>query len=229
MRSIYKRPLLAIALPIGVGSALVVPVITSDNGYVAGFAFVPIFFLVVLAGVALFVGGLIVTGIKGRSGLWVALTGPLLLAGFMGTALIAKQLELGAYREQPMISFPPPIANKVLFKKDATHEEIERFWTHVIGFPTEGGGSRSLPGIESVARTGQENGHETVTFSFRAEATEEQKADVRESIHSYSPVFQYLENVPTDRNTIFDAPPDSNAVDNKPKKTVMSTTRSSPE
>lgn len=194
---LFERVLLSVALPLVAGCSLLIPVITSDNGYVAGFVFLPLFFLVSLVAGALFIVGLILTGLKGRAGLWWLPAGPLVFAGFIGLALTAKQFGLGAYREEPMISFPPPIANKVLFKKDATDEEIDKLWTHVLGYPTSETSHRTRPGVQSVARTVAEDGHEVVTFSFFSDATEEQKVDIRKRIQSYPPVFRYLENVPS--------------------------------
>jgi hypothetical protein len=95
-----------------------------------------------------------------------------------------------------MVSWPPLVANKVVFKKEATEQDIDFFWTDIVGYPTSGG-RWSRPGIGSVVRTQSEGGHEVVTFSFRPDASEEQKADIRTRIDSYAPVFQYLENVST--------------------------------
>lgn len=97
-----------------------------------------------------------------------------------------------------MQSIAAPIGNKVLFKKEATHEEIERFWTDIIGYPTDDkGGHWSRPGVSGGFRPLDENGHQVIIFSFRPEASEEEKNDVRQRINNYAPVFQFLENVDT--------------------------------
>ena len=197
MSSLIKNLLLSVLLPTALGFLAVIPIINSQNGYVAGYIFLPLFLLVVFASFGLFIGGLIATGIKGKPGLWVLLSSIMLLGGFLGTAMLAKEFEIGSYHEDPMIHYPPPIANKVLFKRSATNDEIERFWTEVVGYPTGEGSHWTRPGIEVVMRTAAEDGHEVVTFAFRPNATEDQKADIRTRINSYPPAYQYFENVPT--------------------------------
>lgn len=211
---LFGRVILAVVLPIAVGCLFILPTITSDNGYVAGFVFLPFFILAILLSVGLLLGGLIATGIKGRPGLWWLPAGPLLIVGFLGLAFIAKEFGWGAYREQPMIPFPPPIANRVDFKQNATHEDVEGFWTHVIGYQTDGDGAYFRPGVQSAVRSGER----TVTFAFRADATDEQKADIRVRISAYSAVERYVENVPSE----FADPPERDVISSKAglKKTV---------
>jgi hypothetical protein len=189
----HTRVFLAFILPLVVGCVLLLPVINSDNGYVAGFVFLPLFLLVLLLSIVLFVASLIAIGVKGRPGMWWLPSGPLVFAGFFCLAVVAKQFEIGAYKEDPMVSFPPPIANKAVFKPDATEEEIDRFWTHIIGYPDEQEGMSFRPGILAAARSG----NRVITFAFRDDVTDKQKNDVRERIKNYEPVFQYLENVST--------------------------------
>ena len=128
-------------------------------------------------------------------------------AGFFGSANTAKLLELGAYREEPMTPIVAPIANKVLFKKDATHDEIERFKTAVI----------SHQGVGSRGDNGEENGHRVVVFEFWPDASEEQKNEIRERIKNYPPVYQYLENVDT---TTPQVPSPANPTNTKQPHTV---------
>lgn len=121
----------------------------------------------------------------------------LLPVGFFGAAITSKQYEIGAYKEQPMRPLIPPVANKVFFKKDATHDEVQAFWQQVLAEPVGESGDKSRPGIQSVSSNPDENGHEVVTFSFFDSATEEQKADIRRRISEYTPVLQFVENVAT--------------------------------
>ena len=195
MRPIFKNLLITSVCSLALGALANVPVINSANSYVASYPFLLLLILIGIVAVVLFITGLIT--ISESIGPLFLLSAILLPTGFFGGAFIAKALELGAYCGEPMISFPPPVANKVLFKKGATDEEIARFWSHIIGYPTGENSSWTRPGIESAARTPAENGHEVVTFSYRPNATEEQRADIRVRINSYPPVFQYLENVTT--------------------------------
>ena len=216
MKPIHKRLFATTILALSVGALAIVPVVNSDNGYVAGYVFFPLLCLIGLAAFILFVAGL-VTIVKGP-GPYLLLASIMLLAGFFGAAFVAKSLELGAYQEQPMRPIAEPIANKVLFKKEASHEEVERFWSHVIGYPTGPTSHWSIPGVGGGFRPGPERGHEVIVFSFRPEATEEEKDVVRERIRNYLPVYQFLENVDT-RPTETPEPDIDNTNTKKPVKT----------
>ena len=163
---------------------MVVPIVTSQNGYVASFVFLPLLFLLAVICLILFIVGIVFLIRENAIGLYVLLAMLVLPAGFFVSAFTAKQLELGAYREEPMIPIVAPIANKVLFKKEATHDEIENFKTQMIG-------------VASRGDNGEENGHRVVVFEFWPDASEEQKNEIRERIKHYPPVYQYLENVET--------------------------------
>ena len=225
MNPIYKKLLITALWSLGLGALAIVPVIHSDNGYVAGYVFFPILLLIGAAALLLFIGGLIT--VTKPAGPFLLLFAFLLPVGFFAGGFVAKTFELGAYREQPMFHFPPPIANKVLFKKEATHDEIERLWTHIIGYPTGETSSWTRPGIEGAARTAAENGHEVVTFSFRPEATEDQKSDIRARINSYPPVFHNFEDVPTATPAASTSPSTVSNVETK-KYVVIESANSNP-
>src|SRR5690242_15231875 len=112
MKPVYKNLLLTALGSLGLGALAIVPVVDSDNGYVAGFVFLPLLLLIGIVVFVLFIAGLIT--ITKPAGPFLLLSAVLLPTGFFGGAFVAKTLELGAYREEPMIHFPPPIANKVL-------------------------------------------------------------------------------------------------------------------
>jgi hypothetical protein len=220
MMSIYKRLLITVLASLGVGVLAIIPVVNSENGYAAGYVYFPLIFLIgIVCFVMIFAGLITITRTEGP---YLLLAAVLLPVGFFGAAFVSKSLELGAYREEPMRPITPAVANKVLFKSDASHDDIERFWTHVIGYSTDDrSGHWSRPGVGGAFRPGPQNGHEVIVFSFTPSATEEQKNDVRERIRNYSPVYQLLENVDT---TPAGTPvPD---VDNSiPKKTAVGSPR----
>jgi hypothetical protein len=191
MKTIHKRLLATTILALGVGALAIVPVVNSDNGYVAGYVFFPLFCLICITAFILFFAGLVT--ITKAPGPYLLLASILLPVGFVGAAFVSKSLVLGAYKEDPMVSFPPPIANKVEFKLDATDEQIEKFWTQIIGYSETLGGMSFRPGVVSAARSG----HRTITFAFRDNATDEQKNDMRERINNYPPVQRFLESVDT--------------------------------
>ncbi len=196
MKPIHKNLLITAITSIGIGAFAILPVVFSDNGYVAGFVFFPLLLLIGIVAFILFFAGLVT--VTKKIGPFLLLSSILLPSGFVVAGIISKQLELGSYREQPMRPIAAPIANKVLFKKEASHEKIEMFWTDIIGYPTDDrGGHWSRPGVSGGFRPGDENGYEVIVFSFRPEATEEEKNDVRERIKNYPPVYQFLENVDT--------------------------------
>ncbi len=64
MKSIHKRLLLTTALSLSVGALAIVPVVNSDNGYVAGYVFLPLLLLVGITAFVLFFAGLL-TIVKG--------------------------------------------------------------------------------------------------------------------------------------------------------------------
>jgi hypothetical protein len=67
---LVRNLLLSILLPLGLGILAILPVINRDNGYLAGFVFLPLFILVLLGSAGLFVAGLVAMGMKRTPGLW---------------------------------------------------------------------------------------------------------------------------------------------------------------
>lgn len=191
MNKYLKYAIVSGLLAVSVGICGTAIVVQSENGYVGSMMYGP---LIMAFGVLCFLtlfGGLVT--LTKPAGPALLLATLLLPVSFLGTAGIAKYFEWGAYREEPMVSFPPPIANKVVFRSDATDEQIERFWTHIIGTSDSEGGMSFRPGVRSATRSG----HRTITSAFRDDATEEEKDYIRERIRNYRPVHQYLENVDT--------------------------------
>ncbi|MEO7659413.1 MAG: hypothetical protein ABIV48_07345 [Pyrinomonadaceae bacterium] len=197
MKPTYKYLLNAAMVSTGAGALAIVPVVNSDNGYVAGFVFFPILIFLGIVAFVLFFAGLVT--ITKKSGPILLVSSLLLPAGFFGAAFISKALGLGAYREQPMGPIVPSISNKVVFKKDATHYDVQKFWSEVLSDRVGESGEKTRPGIQGMSSRPPENGHEIVVFSFfiTATATETEKADVRARIQAYEPVSQFLENVDT--------------------------------
>lgn len=223
-RSARKLILFTAIASIALGLSAVAIVVNEPNGYIAGFTFFFLFLLITLGSGALIIGG-IVTAIINQTRRFaplLVLAAVLLPSSFFVGASVAKQFELGAYRQEPMVTFPPSVANKVLFKKEATHDEIEKFWSHVIGYPTGGSSHWTRPGVAGGARTPAENGHDVVIFSFRPDATGDQKADIRARIKAYSPIYQFLENIDTNPK---ETPPPVENQDSPPKKEVREPTR----
>jgi hypothetical protein len=193
---LVKNLLLSVLLPLGLGVLAILQVINSANGYVAGFVFLPLLILIVLGTLGLFIAGAIVTGMKGRPGLWVLLSAPMLFCGFFGGAMVAKQFEIGAYREDPMIPMTPPVTNIVLFKKDITNDQMNQFWNETLSTSRpDGRGHDNLPGLQGIGRLGDYDGHDVVEFSFFESATEEQRQYVYARVESSPYVFELRKNV----------------------------------
>ena len=153
VRPIYKRLLITGVASLALGALGIIPVVNSENGYVAGYVYFPLILLIGFGCFVMVLAGLIT--MTRTEGPYLLLAAILLPVGFFGAALVSKSLELGGYREEPMRPITPPIANKVLFKSGASNEEIERFWTHVIGYPTDDrGGHWSRPGVGGAFRPG---------------------------------------------------------------------------
>ncbi len=182
---------------LGLGVLAIVPVVRSSNGYVAGFVFLPMLVLVAVVALVLAIAGIALLSLRKSKGPFFILAALLIPTGFFGGATVSKHLELGAYYQEPMSPIVPDVANKVVFKREATHAEVQDFWRTVLSEPHGVSGSMTRPGVGGVSSNIPENGHEVVTFVFFNNATDEQKADIRRRIMAYPPVYQYLENVDT--------------------------------
>ncbi len=89
-----------------IGFAMATIIINSANGYVGSMDFIPIFLLVIIAGVVLFIVSIIVFSFDKKSlGAGLLISAFLLPASFIASCLIAKYFEIGSYRQQPMIPF----------------------------------------------------------------------------------------------------------------------------
>ena len=90
------------------GSGLSMLIINSENGYVGSIIFLPLFLLVIVVGIVLFIVGIIIGfGSDKKSWGWALLFSSFFLpASFVASCLIAKYFEIGAYLQEPMIPFP---------------------------------------------------------------------------------------------------------------------------
>ncbi len=102
-----------------IGFAMATIIINSANGYVGSMAFVPVFLLVIIAGVILFIVSIIVFSFDKKSlGAGLLISAFLLPVSFIASCLIAKYFEVGAYRQEPMIPFAIS-ANVIVLKATA--------------------------------------------------------------------------------------------------------------
>jgi hypothetical protein len=217
MTQVKTRLSITVAVSLGLGILAIIPVVNSSNGYVAGYVYFPLLLLIAISSVILFVVGFAFLLRENTAGLYFLAAMILVPTGFFGSAFIAKHFELGAYREEPMSPIIPTIANKVILKKGATDDDVQKLWREVLSSPVGKTGSDTRPGIQSIGSSQPEEGHEVVLFSFFSNATDEQKGDIRQRIDAYSPVLRYLENVDTTPIEIPIPQPEDNA---KPAKSV---------
>jgi hypothetical protein len=210
------------------GTALVA---SSQNGYSAGFVFIPIFLFICFASLLLFVISVICLGLKNKFGWWLLLSTFLLPASFISSALTAKYFEIGAYRQEPMILLNDEINNIVVFKADTTNGQVNDFWEKTMSIEREDGrGYNHLPGVGSMTRIQTRNGREAIAFSFFSSATEEQRQFVFTTVKSSPIVFQLLENellnqhnnnLNLSENGVSNLNLSENGVSNESKKTVV--------
>lgn len=83
----------------------------------------------------------------------------------------------------------------VFFKKEATREEIENFYNHVISVPRPDRRGRNLPdgvALQYLVRNGD---HEGVGMTFSTEATPEQREKLKKAIEESPIVYKVYENV----------------------------------
>ena len=147
MKPNHKYLLITVIGSLSVGALLLALVITSDNGYVAGFVFLPLLLLIgIISFILLFIGLIQITK---KAGPFLLLSALLLPIGFFGAAYIAKQLELGAYREDPMVPLTPENSNIIIFKTGTTENQINHFWEEVLSVErSDNRGYDHLPGIK---------------------------------------------------------------------------------
>jgi hypothetical protein len=90
------------------GFGLSMLIISSENGYVGSIIFLPLFLLVIVVGIVLFIVSIIIGfGSDQKSWGWTLLSLSFFLpTSFVASYLIAKYFEIGAYRQEPMIPFP---------------------------------------------------------------------------------------------------------------------------
>lgn len=195
MKEVYKKIVLIFLISFIIGSGAILLVVKSENGYVAGFVFLPLFFFIALLSLILLIVGFILLGSKEKFAPWVLLSAVLIPASFISSGLAAKYFEIGAYREEPMISFTNEVSNIVLFKEGTTNDQINDFWDKTMSIErADGRGHDHLPGVRDMGSGQPQNGHKTIDFGFFPNATEEQKQFVFAKVKSSPIVYQLLEN-----------------------------------
>lgn len=216
MKPVYRNLLITTVISLAIGILGMVPVVRSDNGYVAGYVFFPLLLLLAGACIVLFIIGIILLAGEKKGGLYFLLAMLLLPVGFFGSAFIAKHFEMGAYREDPMVPLTPEVSNIVIFVDNLTNDQMNSFWDETLATEREDKrGHTSLPGISGVTRLPAKDGREVVEFSFFANATQEQKDFVYSKVKESPLVFKLLENISTKDYMILENTPSNN---NLPKK-----------
>lgn len=182
------------------GALAVIFVVREPSGYIGSMTFLLLLLLIGAISIFLILFGLFALAAKPdkKVAASIFLAALLLPTGYFASAAIAKTLQLGAYREEPMISLIPDIGNKVIFKKDVSEEVISQFWDETIATKRpDGRGYEHLPGIRGIARVGPQGGREMLVISYFPDATEEQISYIRERIKASPVIEEYLENVDT--------------------------------
>ena len=215
--TMFKKLLITIVTSLGFGILAIFPIVNSQNGYVAGYVFLPLMLLISIVCLILFIIGIVFLAKENKVGLYFLLAMILLPTGFIGSGLIAKQLELGAYREDPMVPTIPEVSNIVLLNKGVTNDQINEFWDEVLSTKQPDGGHWPLPGVGGIGRLPARDGYEVIEFSIVIGATDEQRQFVYSRVQSSPIVFKLLENVPTKD---YMPTPDLPSNDNRPKKEV---------
>ena len=196
MSSKSRRLLITCILSIAIGLLPTALIAGSENGYAAGYIVLPLLILEVLICVVLLLVGVVFFAQGSSVGPYVLISVLLIPLATAGSVTIAKQFEIGAYYTEPIRSFIPPVANKIVFKRDVSDREVQAFWHDVLSQPSPSGlGEDHIPGIQTISLGPDQAGSRTILFSFFDQASEEQKASVRERIGASPKVFQFLEGV----------------------------------
>ncbi|MCW5959674.1 MAG: hypothetical protein KIS76_05880 [Pyrinomonadaceae bacterium] len=190
-----KKFFLTFLISFGIGSGAILLVASSDNGYVAGFVFLPLFILISFLSLLSVVVGFILLVKNNKLAPWILLLGVLVPTSFISAGSAAKYFEIGAYREEPMVPFYERVDNVVIFKEGATNEEISEFWNKVLSNERKDGrGFESLPGLQTKTTIRSRNGREAMAFGFFQNATDEQKHFIFDRVRSSPVVYQLLVN-----------------------------------
>jgi hypothetical protein len=188
----FTRYILTAFIAITLGAGAIWIVADSENGYVGGMMALVLLVAIVFVSAVLLISGLFT--IKTVGGRCLVLAAALLPVSFVGFGIVAKQLQLGAYRDEPMVSTIPERLDKVLFKTGVTEEQIDGFMTGTLGTErSDGRGHEHLPGLRETVRLSAVDGHEVVGFGFFNNATDEQREQVYSRIRSSPIVFQLIE------------------------------------
>jgi hypothetical protein len=104
----YRRSIsIGGVISVAVGLACSGIVVFDENGYVASMTFVIVFFLLLTAALIVLIAGLVGLAAQDRRiGVFLIVVSVLTPASFLAFCFLAKGLGIGAYREEPMISFP---------------------------------------------------------------------------------------------------------------------------
>ena len=105
MKGIYRNLVISGILSLGLGVLSIMPVVLSENGYVAGYVYLPLLILIFLVAAILFLVGFGLIAASKKAGPYILLSSILIPVGFFGGAFVFKYFEVGAYRVEPMIPF----------------------------------------------------------------------------------------------------------------------------
>jgi hypothetical protein len=143
----------------------------------------------------LLISGFVCLGLEKKSAPWLLLSAVLLPASFISSVIVVKHFELGAYRQEPMISIDEGVNNIVIFREGTTNHQINDFWNRTMSIErADGRGYDHLPGLGTMMKIQARNEREAMAFGFFPNATEEQKQIVFEKIKFSPIVYQLLEN-----------------------------------
>jgi len=100
-------------------------------------------------------------------------------------------------REEKMEPVGPGVRADFLiyFKTGATDAETNLFYKDVLSRPSpDGRGYSNPPGVKTVLRLSEVQGHEGVAVTFFPAATREQRENLKRSVQSSSLVYKIIEN-----------------------------------
>ncbi len=100
-------------------------------------------------------------------------------------------------REEKMEPIGPGVRADILvyFKAGATDAETNLFYNDVLSVPrSDGRGYDNPPGVRTVLRLSEMQGHEGVAVTFFPAATKEQRENLKRAVQSSSVVYKVLEN-----------------------------------
>lgn len=169
---------------------------TSANGYIAAYVHP----LIPLGAVTLIVVGAATSILRRtrRLGIGVVLAGVVMIPSYIAAVTFLDRTGRISWRNERMVRIGPDVRSSlvVYLKSGMTEEQINDFLDRVLSNPDpRGKGHRPLPGIASIGRVPDVDGHAAIAVDLRGTATAKETGTIRDRLAHSEYVYRVLEDV----------------------------------